>query len=316
MSHLIFCLFPSSTPCIPLLSRGSIATWSRCLSSHRRAGIASDQVRTEVSKQWQRRSRSSLNYHWKGYSVETIGSTSNAMISLHRGNFPIHRLCHSVNIECRAFNLMEACTWVSNEKWNILWADDESWLPNDATVNMRTYLPHGFHKVVLHECDDQYLYTWLEIAGHGFYPFAAEARHHGYACWANSRRFAIVARSPQQCTIISEIMHAYNILGNRIETLAPCPGGIALAEQARIDSAVHEDDRACFDFCNSQTCLDAIAGRFPQSTGEADKLFQLSEGIHLLQRQHNDRIHEANHAIYRVQQSWHALSEAYAALFQ
>ena len=92
---------------------------------------------------------------------------------------------------------------------------------------------------------------------HGFYPFAAEARQQGYACWVNSRRFAIVARSPQQCAIISEIMHAYNILGNRIETLSPSPEGIALGEQARINSAVHEDDRSCFDFRNSQTCKDA-----------------------------------------------------------
>ena len=62
----------------------------------------------------------------------------------------------------------------------------------------------------------------LTIPGYGgFYPFAAESRHYGYACWANSRRFAIVAKNAPQCAVIAEIMHAYNILGNRIETLQP-----------------------------------------------------------------------------------------------
>ena len=83
----------------------------------------------------------------------------------------------------------------------------------------------------------------------------------------------------------------------------------------RSTHAVHEDDRPCFDFRGSQACQDAIAGRFPSSTGEADRAYQLSEGIHLFQRRHNDLVHEANQALYRVQQSWHALSEAYAALF-
>ena len=78
---------------------------------------------------------------------------------------------------------------------------------------------------------------------------------------------------------------------------------------------MHEDDRSSFDFRTSQVCRDAIAGRFPNSSGDADRIFHLSEGIHLLQQQHNDLIHEANQAIYRVQQSWHTLSEAYAALF-
>ena len=39
------------------------------------------------------------------------------------------------------------------------------------------------------------------------------------------------------------------------------------------------------------------------------------ERITLLQKQHNDAIHEANRANYQVQQSWQMLSEAYAALF-
>ena len=117
------------------------------------------------------------NYHWKGYNVETVQSTPNMVTNLHRGKFPIHRLCHNVNIECRAFNLMEVCTWVNSEKWNILWAEDESWLPEEATVMMRATLPHGFHKVIPRECDEAYLQAWLNIAGYGdFYPFAAEVR--------------------------------------------------------------------------------------------------------------------------------------------
>ena len=99
-------------------------------------------------------------------------------------------------------------------------------------------------------------------------------------------------------------MHAYNLLGNRIELYAPQAEGIALMDHARIN----------FDFRASQVCRDAIAGRFPNSSSEADRIFHISEGIHLLQKQHNDLIHEANQAIYRVQQSWHMLSEAYAAL--
>ena len=213
------------------------------------------------------------------------------LTNLHRGKYPIHRLCHNVNIECRAFNLMEVCTWLNGEKWNILWAEDESWLPEEATVTMGASLPHGFHKVIPRECDEVYLQAWLNIAGYGgFYPFAAEVRHNGYACWANSRRFAIVAKSAQQCAIIAEIMHAYNILGNRIETLQPTLEGIALSEQSRINSAVHEDDRPCFDFRLSQECQNAIAGLFPTHEDEADRIFQLSEGIQVLQMQHNDLV--------------------------
>ena len=236
------------------------------------------------------------------------------MMCLHRGNFPMHRYCKNTEIGCVPFNLLEAWVWVHMEKWNILWADDETWLPQDANVQTRDRLPHGFHKVLINETDEDYLQVWVEVAGRGFYPFAAESRHYGYACWANSRRFAIVARSAQQCAIIAEVMHAYNLLGNRIEVYAPQVEGIALMDHARINSAVHEDDRSCFDFRASQVCRDAIAGRFPNSSSEADRLFHLSEGIHLLQKQHNDLVHEANQAIYRVQQSWHMLSEAYAAL--
>jgi len=64
-----------------------------------------------------------------------------------------------------------------------------------------------------------------------------------------------------------------------------------------------------------QACQDAIAGRFPNNMGDIGRLYQLSEGIHVLQKRHNDFVHEANQALYRVQQSWHTLSEAYAAFF-
>ena len=101
---------------------------------------------------------------------------------------------------------------------------------------------------------------------------------------------------------------------NRIEIYAPQAEGIALADRARINSVIHEDDRSCFDFRTSQTCRDAIAGIFPNSAGAEERLFDLSEGIVLLQKQHNDLVQEANQAIYRVQQSWFMLSEAYAAL--
>jgi hypothetical protein len=161
------------------------------------------------------------NYHWKGYTVDTIANHANAMMCLHRGNFPMHRYCKDTAIRCVPFNLLEAWVWVHMEKWNIVWADDDTWLPEDVNVLARTRLPHGFHKVLIHETDDEYLQVWLEVGGRGFYPFAAESRHHGYACWANSRRFAIVARSAQQCAIIAEVMHAYNLLGNRIEVYAP-----------------------------------------------------------------------------------------------
>ena len=256
------------------------------------------------------------NYHWKDYEIESIQNTPTMGMNLHRGKFPIHRLCHNVNVECRAFNLAEVYTWINNEKWNILWVEEESWLPEETTVNTGTTLPHGFHKVITGECDEVFLQTRLTIPGYGgFYPFAAEVRHHGYACWANSRRFAIVARNAQQCAVIAEIMHAYNILGNRIETLQPLREGIALTEQARINSAVHEDDRPCYDFRLSEECRNAIAGRFPGLAEGADRLFHLSEGILMLHRRHNDLVHEASRAQYRLQQSWHALSEAYASFF-
>ena len=133
----------------------------------------------------------------------------------------MHRYCKNMEIGCVPFNLLEAWVWIHMEKWNVLWADDDTWLPPDANVLTRERLPHGFHKVIIHETDEDYLQVWVEVAGRGFYPFAAESRHYGYVCWANSRRFAIVARSAQQCAIIAEVMHAYNLLGNRIEVYAP-----------------------------------------------------------------------------------------------
>ena len=39
------------------------------------------------------------------------------------------------------------------------------------------------------------------------------------------------------------------------------------------------------------------------------------EGIQVLQMQHNDLVQEANRALYRLQQNWYALSEAYATIF-
>ena len=254
------------------------------------------------------------NYHWKDYSVNTVVDHSNTRMRLHKGSYPLHRLCRNVELGRVPFNLVEACVWVYGEKWNIVWTDDASWLPADVDVITRNYLPHGFHKVLFAETDQEYLNLWIEVCGRGFYPFAAEIRHHGYACWANSRRFAIVAQSPQQCTVIAELMHAYNILGNRIEIYTPRTEGIALTDSARSGNAVHEDDRSCFDFRGSQECLDAIAGRFPEPASASDRNFLLGEGVRLLQRQHNERIHEANQAIYRVQQSWQALHDAYAAL--
>ena len=190
------------------------------------------------------------NYHWKDYIVECVQSTPTMAMNLHRGKFPIHRLCSNTNyVECRAFNLTEVYTWINNEKWNIIWVEDESWLPDESTISVGMTLPHGFHKVLISESDEAFQQMRLSIPGYGgFYPFAAESCHHGYACWANSRRFAIVAKNAPQCAVIAEIMHAYNILGNRIETLQPLGEGIALAEQHRINSAVHEDDRNCYDF--------------------------------------------------------------------
>ena len=255
------------------------------------------------------------NYHWKGYTVDTIVNNSNTLMCLHRGNFPMHRHCRNIEIGCVPFNLLEAWVWIQMEKWNILWADDETWLPPDENVLSRERLPHGFHKVITHDTDEEYLQEGVEVAGKGFYPFAAEIRHYGYACWANSRRFAIVARSAQQCTIIAEVMHAYNLLGNRIEVYAPQADRIALTDRTRINRAIHEDDRSSFDFRQSQTCRDAIAGKFPNNASEEERLFHLRERITLLQKQHNDAIHEANRASYQVQQSWQMLSEAYAALF-
>ena len=156
----------------------------------------------------------------------------------------------------------------------------------------------------------------LTIPGHGsFSPFAAESRHYGYACWANSRRFAVVAKNPSQCAVIAEIMHAYNILGNRIETFQPSSEGIALAERYRINSAVHEDDRNCFDFRKSEQCRMAIEGCSPDLAQGADRLFYLSENIAVMHRRHNDLVHEAARAQSRLQQSWNMLSEAYTVLF-
>ena len=251
------------------------------------------------------------NYHCHEYSAETICCQANVLACYHRGKFPVHRYCRGVDIGRTPFNLIEACLWVHREKWNVVWTEDETWLPADPKVVMRPYLRHGFKTVLVHDTDEEFLRQWIEVAGRGFYPFAAQIRHPGFACLVNSRRFAIVARSPQQCVIIAEIMRAYNVLGNRIEVYATQSDEIALTDGNRVNNAVHEDDRSCFDFRRSQECRDAIEGRYPISNSETDRICQLSEGIQIFQRQHNDLVHEANQEIYRVQQSWQVLSEAY-----
>ena len=95
----------------------------------------------------------------------------------------------------------------------------------------------------------------------------------------------------------------------------PAPGAQRYQAEYRTNSAVHEDDRPCFDFRGSQECQEAIAGRFPSTTGTEDQAFLMGESIRLLQQQHNDRLHEANIAIHRVHQSWQYLHDAYASLF-
>ena len=42
------------------------------------------------------------NYHWKGYTVDTIVNNSNTMMCLHRGNFPMHRHCRNIEIGLRS----------------------------------------------------------------------------------------------------------------------------------------------------------------------------------------------------------------------
>ena len=64
-------------------------------------------------------------------------------------------------------------------------------------------------------------------------------------------------------------------------------------------------------FGNPKPAAMQLRGNSP----EEERLFHLRERITLLQKQHNDAIHEANRASYQVQQSWQMLSEAYAALF-
>ena len=79
----------------------------------------------------------------------------------------MHRYCKNTEIGCVPFNLLEAWVWVHMEKWNILWADDDTWLPQDANVLTRDRLPHGFHKVIINETDEDYLQVWVEVAGRG-----------------------------------------------------------------------------------------------------------------------------------------------------
>ena len=76
---------------------------------------------------------------------------------MHRGNFPMHRCCKNTEIGGVLFNLLEAWAWIHMEKWNILWADDETWLLPDANVLTRDRFPHGFHKVIIHDTDEDYL---------------------------------------------------------------------------------------------------------------------------------------------------------------
>lgn len=162
-----------------------------------------------------------------------------------------------------------------NEKWNVVWVEDESWIPNDPDILVKDVLPHGFRKVTVRETSDAYLNSWVDMAGKGFYPFSAEVRHAGYTCWANSRRFAICARCPQQRALIAELMHAYNVLGNRTEIYQYADEEIALSEVHRVGTALYEDDRECFSFRDTQTCREAIAGNFGVVDSQSSRIFLL-----------------------------------------
>ena len=105
------------------------------------------------------------NYHWKGYSVDMVVDHANTMMCLHRGNFPLNGLCKNVELGCVPFNLVESWVWVHMEKLNIVWTDDEAWLPQDSDILTRTYMPHGFYKVLIHETDEAFLSTWIECCG-------------------------------------------------------------------------------------------------------------------------------------------------------
>ena len=217
----------------------------------------------------------------------------------------MHRLCKGVKIGNAPFQLVEAHIWVLNEKWNVVWVEEESCMPPDSDIVLSGSLPHGFQKVLVKDTSDAYLNLWLDRYGRDFYPFSAEVRHQGYVCWANSRRFAICGRSPQQCALLAELMHAYNALANRIEIYASCDGLIALSETNRIGTAIHEDDRSGFEFRDSQACRDAVEGKFSVADTKSSRIFLLHGTVVTMQQRHNDLIHEANLATYRVQQSWH-----------
>lgn len=87
----------------------------------------------------------------------------------------------------------------------------------DSTIVFHGQLPHGFQKVQLRDSEAAYLNLWINRQGRDFYPFFSRGTSPRDACWVNSRRFAICARSPQQCCPLAELMHSYNILANRAE---------------------------------------------------------------------------------------------------
>ena len=134
------------------------------------------------------------HYHWFGYQRHLVTNHPFARIHHHQGSDPMHRLCSGVKIGSHPFQFLEAHIWVCNEKWNIMWVEDETWMPQDSTITMTGSLPHGFQKVHASDSQDAYLNVWLRRHGRDFYPFSAELRHQGYACWANSQRFAICAQ--------------------------------------------------------------------------------------------------------------------------
>ena len=141
------------------------------------------------------------------------------MMCLHRGNFHAPLLQEYGNWVC-ALHSPRSMGMDSHGKVEYPMADDDTWLPPDANVLTRERLPMASTNSL--SMKQTRLPTGLGGSSRtGILPFAAESRHYGYACWANSRRFAIVARSAQQCAIIAEVMHAYNLLGNRIEVYAP-----------------------------------------------------------------------------------------------
>ena len=75
------------------------------------------------------------------------------------------------------FNLIEFKVNILDERWNIVFPDNENWLPHEQSIRRRGGLPHGFRERDTEGMLPEYKQSCLEWGRCRLYPFDVHLRH-------------------------------------------------------------------------------------------------------------------------------------------